>query len=305
MLLKYTSSDVPVMQIIMEHIIRGRGKRLRPVLLLLCGGLKLTGGSSLVRAAAAAELIHTASLVHDDVIDSSTRRRNKPSVNASWGNRSAVLAGDFLFARAFELITLCKNFELNKIFTAAISAMCEGEIEQLRHLFNLELTRQDYLQIIYRKTAVLMEACCGAGARLASLDAGAIRRLTAYGRKLGLAFQIADDILDYAGDPLITGKPAGKDLKEGVITLPLIFALRDDNFKLHLRKVIETGDFSLAGMEFSGRPLCLEGPLKLAKKEVAFLTREARASLKGFPTSPELEILEGLAEYVLFQVAEI
>jgi heptaprenyl diphosphate synthase len=295
----YTLSNVVVMQDLMDHIFGSKGKRLRPILLLLSGSFKPVHNKTLVRAAAAVELIHTASLIHDDIIDESRERRGKPSVNALWGNRPAVLAGDFLFARAFELIACCRNYELNKILTRAISTMCEGEIEQTRFAFNLCFSEQQYIQNIYRKTAALMEACCSAGARLAGLEDATVLQLEAFGRNLGLAFQITDDILDIAGEPLVTGKPVGNDLREGIITLPLIYVLEDPVWAPYLREIVEKRDFSPSTMEFLQHPSCINEPIKRALDKAGLYIRTARECLLDFTGTVEGEILDSLAVYVL------
>lgn len=292
-------SNAAAMQNVIGHIFSSKGKRLRPILLLLSGSLGPVQSKTLIKAAAAVELIHTASLVHDDIIDESRVRRGKPSVNALWGNRAAVLAGDFLFARAFELIAACKNYELNRILTMTISTMCEGEIEQIRFAFDTSLSEQQYIENIYRKTAALMEACCSVGARLSGLKEAEVLKLKAYGKNLGMAFQITDDILDIAGEPLVTGKPAGNDLREGVITLPLIYVLEDPVWGQFLQEVIRKRDFSPASIEFLRHPSCIDKPIKRALKRAYQYIGAARESLAGFKGTAEGEILEALTEYVL------
>jgi heptaprenyl diphosphate synthase len=295
----YTVSNVVIMQDLMDHIVSSSGKRLRPILLLLSGSFKPVHSENLIRAAAAVELIHTASLIHDDILDESQERRGKPSINALWGNRLAVLAGDFLFSRAFELVALCRNYELLKVLSRAIGTMCEGEIEQVRFAFNLQLNEQQYMQNIYRKTAALMEACCSAGGRLAGLDDAAVLQLEAYGRNLGLAFQITDDILDITGESLITGKPVGNDLREGIITLPLIYVLEDPIWGPYLKESIEKRDFSPSTLEFLQHPSCINEPLKRSLNKARLCLETAREYLSGFTGTVEGEILDSLAGYVL------
>lgn len=297
----FTASDVAVMQEMMEHLIKNRGKRLRPILLFLCGGINpaVVDDYTLLRAAAAVELIHSASLIHDDIIDGAEERRGKPSLNALWGNHPAVLAGDFLFARSFELIASCGNFALIKVLTRAVSIMCEGEIEQGVHAFDLRLTEQQYLHNIYRKTAALMEACCSAGARLAGLTDDAVLLLEAYGRNLGLAFQITDDVLDITGEASLTGKPVRSDLREGIITLPLIYLLEDPVWGSHLSEVIEKRDFSSATLSFLDYPDCIYSPIRQALARAAAYIEEAKACLSGVGDVLPIEILKALADFVL------
>ncbi|MDO9534690.1 MAG: polyprenyl synthetase family protein [Bacillota bacterium] len=295
----FTNSNVSIMKDLMNHILSSRGKRLRPVLLLLSGSFQPANDYVLIRAAAAVELIHTASLIHDDIIDESYERRGSPSLNARWGNRPAVLAGDFLFARAFELISLCQDFQLNKSFMKAIGTMCEGEIEQNVFAFNVNISEEQYLKNIYRKTAVLMEACCGEGARLSRLEGKDVSKLQAYGRNLGLAFQITDDILDIIGKSEFTGKPIGKDLQEGIITLPLIYVLEDITWGPRLKEVIENRAFSSENIDFLFQPSCIDGPLARAMDKAASFVREARESLAGFENTHARQILEEFADFVL------
>lgn len=295
----FTSSNVYIMKELMNHILSSRGKRLRPVLFLLSGSFQPANDYALIRAAAAVELIHTASLIHDDIIDESPERRGNPSLNARWGNRPAVLAGDFLFARAFELISLCEDFQLNKTFMKAIGAMCEGEIEQNAFAFNVNISEQQYIRNIYRKTAVLMGTCCREGARLSRLEGKDVSKLEAYGRNLGLAFQITDDILDITGKREITGKPIGKDLQEGIITLPLIYVLQDTTWGPLLKEVIEKRVFSPENIDFLFKPSCLDGPLARSTDKAASYVRAARESLAGFENTPARQILEEFAEYLL------
>ncbi|NLX92072.1 MAG: polyprenyl synthetase family protein [Firmicutes bacterium] len=279
-----------------DYVLAGRGKRLRPVLLLLCGNLGTFAEEyTLVRAAAAVELIHTASLIHDDVIDASSERRGRLSLNDVFGNRSAVLVGDFFFARAFELLAYCGDFELNMLFTRAIATMCEGEIEQAGCAFDLTISEEDYFANIYRKTGVLLEASCGAGGRLAALDDTTIGKLEAFGRNLGLAFQITDDILDIVGKPAITGKPVGNDLREGNITLPLIYILQDPDWGPLLREIISRKDFSSASLEFLRDPSCNRVPLETCRKIALSFIEKALEYLSFVRDSPAKTLLKELA----------
>jgi heptaprenyl diphosphate synthase len=299
MLHDFTDSNVSIMKELMDHILSRRGKRLRPVLLLLSGSFLPANDKVLIQAAAAVELIHTASLVHDDIIDESLERRGSPSLNARWGNRAAVLAGDFLFARAFELLSLCQDFQLNKKFVRTIGIMCEGETEQNVFAYNVNISEEQYLKNIYRKTAVLMEACCSEGARLSKLESKDVSKLETYGRNIGLAFQITDDILDITGKREFTGKPIGKDLEEGIITLPLIYVLQDITWGPLLKEAIEKRDFSSGNIDFLFHPSCIDGPLARSMDKAASYARAARESLAGFENIPARQILEEFADFVL------
>ncbi len=298
-LLDFTVSGAGAMQDLISCVVQNRGKRLRPILVLLSGGRINGNRDVLCRAAAAVELIHTASLLHDDVIDGAQQRRGKPSLNFLYGNNPAVLTGDYFFARAFELVALCENNVLISLFTAAISTMCEGEIEQSRNAFNCNTSEAQYLRCAYSKTAVLMEACCKAGALLSTLDQHARQQLQDYGRNLGMAFQITDDLLDIWGDPASTGKATGSDLREGTITLPLIYVLEDPRWGRHLREIVRRRDFSMEALAFLTDPACRKGPLARAQQQAATYVARAMECLHTLERTPGREILEKLAGSVL------
>ncbi len=298
-ILDFTVSGVGAIQEMITPVVQNRGKRLRPLLVLLSGGFEEGDRGALRRTAAAVELIHTASLLHDDVIDVAKERRGKPSLNALYGNCPAVLTGDYFFARAFELVALCENLDLIRIFTSAISTMCEGEIEQSRNAFNCAMSEQQYLRCAYGKTAVLLEACCEAGALLSRLHQDAVQQLKQYGRNLGMAFQITDDLLDIWGNPARTGKPAGSDLREGTITLPLIYILEDPYWGERLRELIRRRDFSVEKLTFMLDPACRNGPLARARQRAATFALQAGKCLHELERTPVREILEKLASYVL------
>lgn len=204
-----------------------RGKRLRPLLVILCGkAVNPKNTASLIKAGMAVELIHMASLVHDDIIDQSYYRRGKPTLNSSWGEKQAVLAGDFLFAQAFDLLAAQELSPVLKIMVKTISDMCIGEIDQLNQAYNPNLTERDYFTRIEKKTAKLLSSSCLAGALIAGANQETLRSLEIYGMNLGYAFQITDDLLDYTGESSVMGKPAGQDLASGNLTLPMIYLLR-------------------------------------------------------------------------------
>lgn len=298
-ILDFTVSRAGAMQELVSFMVQNRGKRLRPILVLLCGGTMQENRDELYRIAAAVELIHTASLLHDDVIDGALSRRGKPSLNALYGNSPAVLTGDYFFARAFELISLCEDNRLTRLFTAAISTMCEGEIEQMRNAFNWRLDEVGYLRCAYSKTAALLEACCEAGALLASEGVDRVQKYKEFGRNLGMAFQITDDLLDISGDPATTGKPAGSDLREGTITLPLIYILEDPRWGTHLRELIEKRDFSPESLAFLAGTACQDGPLARARQQAATYLAMAVENLHHLQDTPEINVLKNLANQVL------
>lgn len=215
------------------------GKRLRPKLVLLSGLCFSSINDAMINTAIAAELIHTASLVHDDIIDKSDYRRNMPTINSVCGNHIAVLAGDFLFAKAFEILSENHLIEGMRYLVIAIQQMCNGEVLQAENLFNIHINEATYFEKTRYKTASLLSACCMAGAQSGGASAKIIKKFGIYGHNLGIAFQIIDDILDFVGDKKIIGKPIAHDLEEGNITLPIIYLLEDYNYVLKYEKFLK------------------------------------------------------------------
>ena len=218
-------SDVVLINQIGEHIIGSGGKRLRPLLVLLCarcGGLHDSDRGT--RLAAIIEFIHTATLLHDDVVDESSLRRGRKTANALWGNAASVLVGDFLYSRSFQLMVGLDHMLVMRVLADTTNAIAEGEVLQLLHMGDPNLSEARYFDGIRRKTAILFAAACQLGGLAAGLDDSARESLHRYGMALGLAFQIADDVLDYVGDAGRIGKHLGDDLAEGKVTLPLIIA---------------------------------------------------------------------------------
>jgi heptaprenyl diphosphate synthase len=218
------SSNVSIMDTITHYIMQSSGKRLRPALFLISAGIENCSGS-IIDTAASIELIHTASLVHDDIVDQSGLRRGQPTVNARWGNEISVLTGDYLFARAFMLLTHSGRHDVINILASIIEKMSVGEIEQLTDTFNINLTEEMYLDRIMKKTAYFFAGICKAGGMVRGAGGEEQQNLSSLGLNLGLAFQIKDDILDFKGQEKVTGKPVGSDLRQGIITLPIIHLL--------------------------------------------------------------------------------
>jgi octaprenyl-diphosphate synthase len=212
-----------------EHVLGAGGKRVRPALLLLSAELCGYTGPRCFQVAAAVELLHTATLLHDDVVDLSELRRGRPSANAVWGNRRAVLAGDFFYARASSMIVEDGDLDILWIFATTIRSMAEGELLQLERSFDPSVTEAHYFTVIEHKSAVLLSAACEAGSILGGVTRAERRKLADYGRELGLAFQLRDDALDYEAGEAELGKRTFADLREGKITLPLLLALKRCN----------------------------------------------------------------------------
>ena len=221
------NSYIPLIKDIGQHSLLGEGKRLRPLLYVL--SCKLCGykGGDVYRVSTIFEYVHTASLLHDDVLDNAEMRRKKPSARNIWGNSAAVLGGDFLYSRAAAIALDLNNIQLSKVLNDTLARMVEGQFMELENTHNWYIKKDEYLDIISAKTAVLMSAACRCGAIIAGAEKRAVDHLSEFGLNLGIAFQLIDDILDYTSCEEDFGKPVGKDLREGKITLPLIYTLSD------------------------------------------------------------------------------
>ncbi len=225
-LLESSHSEVELISLAAQHILDAGGKRFRPQITLLASHVFDYEGAAAVSMAAALELIHTATLVHDDIVDESDSRRGRVTANSFWGNSASVLMGDFLVIKAFTVAADVGDARLVRLLCDTIGRMCEGEVLQICMRADPDMDVATYLRIIEAKTGVLMATCCRTGALLGGAPPAQTEALTAFGAKVGLAFQIIDDMLDYTGDESSLGKPVGSDLREGKVTLPLIHALQ-------------------------------------------------------------------------------
>lgn len=278
-------SDVVLIRTIADYIIGAGGKRLRPAVLLLIGRALGSGGQAHHELAATIEFIHTATLLHDDVVDGSELRRGRPTSNAAFGNPASVLVGDFLYSRAFQMMVDVGSMRVMRILADATNRIAEGEVLQLLNVHDPSVTEQRYMQVVERKTATLFEAAARIGAVLAGADDETEARCARYGASLGKAFQIIDDVLDYSGNVEDLGKQLGDDLREGKATLPLIHALSNST-GAH-RDLIETavreggGDFIAIGqvVQASGS---LQYARRCAERE-AQIAHDAVASLAATP----------------------
>jgi octaprenyl-diphosphate synthase len=274
---------------VIDHVRHFRGKRLRPVLLLLtaraCG--RVTAAHHTL--AAVVEMIHTATLVHDDILDGARVRRRAATVNAVWGVQPAVLLGDYLFTHAFHLSATVGDARACELIGAATDRVCEGELSQVLNRGNLDLTEAEYFDIIDGKTAELTACCCRLGALYAWSPADLTEGLARYGRYLGQAFQIADDLLDLVGDERTAGKSLGTDLEQGKLTLPLLHLLRTD---VRAREVL-----AAPVTREALRPLLAgAGSLEYARGAALDLAARARHELQALPASPARAVLEVMAE---------
>ena len=241
------NSGVPLVGSVSHYIITAGGKRLRPALLLLCCGALRYQGEQRFNMAAVVEFIHTATLLHDDVVDDSALRRGRATANATFGNPASVLVGDFLYSRAFQMMVDAHSMRIMEVLADATNVIAEGEVMQLMNMHNAELGEAGYLQVIRSKTAKLFEASARVGAILAQASPEQEAACAEYGQALGTAFQVIDDVLDYAGDAAVIGKSLGDDLREGKATLPLIAAMQrgTPEQQATVRKAIENGDLSM------------------------------------------------------------
>jgi len=292
-------SDQTLISDLCHHVGQFHGKRLRPALLLLAADACGEVGPEHHVLAAVVELVHIATLVHDDVLDEADIRRRAATVNRLWGNEQAVLLGDFLYSHAFHLCSsLNAQFAARLIGQTAIT-VCEGEMMQVANRGNFELTEGEYMDIISRKTAVLVETCCHLGARHAGAADATVRRLRAFGHALGLAFQIVDDLLDLTGDESEVGKSLGRDVYEGELTLPLIHFLRTAPAPRRARLLaLLRGDDPQRYREIAGL-LRNSDSVAYAQTVAEEQIASARASLAELPPSAARDSLSALADFVV------
>lgn len=293
------ASDVVLINQIAEHIVAAGGKRLRPMLVVLAARALGHAGRDHHQLAAVIEFIHTATLLHDDVVDESDLRRGRRTANALWGNAPSVLVGDFLYSRSFQLMVELDRMTVMRVLADTTNAIAEGEVLQLLHVHNPDTDEAAYLRVIERKTAVLFAAATRLGALLGGAGDEVQQRLHDYGMNLGLAFQIADDVLDYTADADALGKNLGDDLAEGKATLPLIHALAhsDEATRGRLRAAIEQGDTT--AMPEVLRAIETTGGIGYSRQRALAYARAAEAALEGLPESDWLAALRGLARYAV------
>jgi octaprenyl-diphosphate synthase len=306
---------------ISSYLREGGGKRLRPALLLLAAGASGYRGESAIRLGAVVEMIHSATLIHDDVIDGADTRRGRPSANARWGNHMSVLAGDWLYMQSFEMALRERNFTVLDILIDLTQNMVEGELLQLTRLGRMDLNEAEATELAYRKTACLFSGCSRLGAVLGKQPKEVEDGLADYGRNAGLAFQLVDDLLDFTASPEKLGKPVLSDLKEGKVTLPLIFALEaqasahpsgraadgDGNGGAHgngsgrrlVAKVLEERDFHSVRPEEITKLVRETGALERAAKLATEYVQRAKASLEVLPDTEYRRALLAVPDFIL------
>jgi octaprenyl-diphosphate synthase len=298
---RYITSDVKMIPEVAHHLIDSGGKRFRPLLHLISSRLCGYSGEHRFPLTAAIEFIHTASLLHDDVIDEAVIRRGKTSANNLWGNAASVLVGDFLYSKAFKLLSEVGDIAIVQLMSKMTNIMSEGEVFQLMKCGDTSLTEEEYLSIVEKKTAVLMSAACGSGAVLGGASQAKIEALEQYGCKIGMAFQITDDTLDYMAKEEDFGKSIGKDLEEGKMTLPLIYTLVKctDAERGMIQTTIEQKAFSTDAIRDIFSLIQKSGGIDYSLQRAEQFIREAKNGLKVFADCHEKEHLDTVAEYIL------
>ncbi|MCX6322195.1 MAG: polyprenyl synthetase family protein [Bacteroidia bacterium] len=295
---KTMRSEIPLLNIILNYILRRKGKQMRPLLVFLTARLNGVIAESTFVAATFIELLHTASLVHDDVVDDAHERRGALSINALWNSKIAVLVGDYMLSKGM-LISVEKNrFDMLEIVSEAVKSMSEGELLQLQKARKLNITEEDYFKIISRKTAALVSACTACGARSVTDDPETIRLMKDFGENIGIAFQIRDDLLDYEGTGL-TGKTVGNDIKEKKITLPLIHALEQsaNSKKRHILGIVKNWKKTKTDINEVISFVSDNGGMEYAGLKMNQYRDKALAILDSYPDS---DVKDSLKEFVYY-----
>ena len=296
------TSGLDILNSASMHALGSPGKRLRTALTLLSGKLNSYRFDKLLPLSVAFEMVHLATLIHDDIVDNALTRRGNPTVNALWGNNIAILLGDYYFAKTAGLIADINDNRIDHLFSDTVATVCEGTILEIMTAGRIDLTTQSYYEKISHKTACLIAACCKGGAIVSLASDEDIRFLYDYGMNLGIAFQIIDDILDYTEDQATIGKPAGNDLRQGMVTLPLIYALQEQPLNGRLQQIHNV---------LNGTPHTEEDILSIVKwvvngvgvqqaqDDAAQYAAKARESLYHFSQSADRDILDELIDFVI------
>jgi len=302
---RMASEHAPRIPEVTAHLVEAGGKRLRPMMTLAAARLCGYAGPYHVHLAATVEFIHTATLLHDDVVDESSQRRGRPTANLLWDNKSSVLVGDYLFARAFQLMTECGNLRVLSILSNASAVIAEGEVLQLTAAQDLATSEDIYLKVVRGKTAALFAAATQVGGVIAGAPEDQVSALFAYGDALGIAFQIVDDLLDYGGTSAVIGKNVGDDFRERKLTLPVIKAVAaaDAEERAFWTRVIEKGDQQDGDLEHALGLLSSHGALEASRAQALDWATKAKAALAPLPAHELRNMLRDLADYVVERVA--
>jgi len=295
------NSGVPLVEDMGKHTLLGHGKRLRPLMFILSCHLCNYHRDELYKLSTIFEYIHTASLLHDDVLDNADTRRKRPSANQVWGNHAAVLEGDFLYSKALSIGVRAESIPFLKRLTDATLRMTEGQILEFAHTNDWRINRDQYMEIITAKTAVLISAACACGALISGAETDARESLSDFGLNAGIAFQLIDDLLDYTSSERVFGKPVGKDLREGKMTLPLIYTLSqlEGPAKRRVQDLLETPGTTDDEYQEIIRLVRRNGALDRIRKEAQRYVDHATACLKMFPDSETKRDLITLSQHII------
>ncbi|MBB6452204.1 heptaprenyl diphosphate synthase [Salirhabdus euzebyi] len=297
-LLETIQAEHPVLRAASTQLLKAGGKRIRPVFVLLSAKLGEYNFEQIKHVAVALELMHMASLVHDDVIDDANIRRGKHTVNAKWDNRVAMYTGDYIFARSLEILAKIDNPKAHQQLSNTIVELCLGEIEQLKDQYNVDQNLRTYLRRIKRKTALLIASSCRLGAIVSNLEPKYEKALFRYGYYLGMSYQIIDDILDFTASEKELGKPAGSDLKQGNITLPVLYQLSDPNFKEHLEHAFQRANIDNENLEAIIKIIKESPSIKQAYQLSENYLQKAEKELSIFPVNQATVALKDIAKYI-------
>ncbi|MCE6950475.1 polyprenyl synthetase family protein [Cereibacter sphaeroides] len=302
---RMASKHAPRIPEVTAHLVEAGGKRLRPLLTLAAARMCGYDGPYHIHLAATVEFIHTATLLHDDVVDESHRRRGKPTANLLWDNKSSVLVGDYLFARSFQLMVETGSLRVMDILANASATISEGEVLQLTAAQDLRTTEDIYLQVVRGKTAALFAAATEVGGVVAGVSDEQVDALHAYGDALGIAFQIVDDLLDYGGVDAQIGKNTGDDFRERKLTLPVIKAVAkaDEAERAFWQRVIEKGDQREGDFAEAHAIMTRHGSMEAARQDALHWVAVARDSLTKLPAHPLRDMLHDLADFVVERIA--
>lgn len=299
--LRMASENAPRIPEVTAHLVDAGGKRLRPMLTLAAAHMCGNTTPYHIHLAATVEFIHTATLLHDDVVDESEQRRGRPTANLLWDNQSSVLVGDYLFSRSFQLMVETGNLRVLDILANASATIAEGEVLQLTVAQDLSTSEETYLRVVRGKTAALFEAACKVGGVISNADEGTNDALAAYGDALGISFQIADDLLDYGGASSAMGKNIGDDFRERKMSLPLIKALAqaDDTEKSFWKRTIEKGQQNDDDLEHALELMAKHGALEQTRDDAVFWANKAKDAIGNLPDSDIRDTLLALPDYVV------
>ncbi len=294
-------ASVEAVSTIGQYLQASGGKRLRPTLLLLCSRLIGESGQSAIRMGAVVEILHAATLVHDDVIDMAETRRGRPSTNVQWGNHTCVLAGDWLYMQAFQIALRERNFHLLDLLIGLTQLMVEGALIQLERIGKIEITEADCMELVDRKTAGLFSVCAKLGAVVSGADSTTEEKLGDYAWNLGMAFQLIDDMLDFTAREKVLGKPVGGDLKEGKVTLPLVYALEkaSPDERRQVETVLRDRNYDAVPFRQILAMVQKRGGIERVQERAQHFTERSRQIMSEFPDSPWQRALYAITELVI------